>query len=118
MRSPRYLWTGEWESERLQPRETDERAWLGVETSDPVNTWQPPGAEVQSVAAGGPAERAGVLRDDVITVVDGRAVNGCGDVARIVSARSPGDEVDICIDRVGEQIALSARLEARPARTP
>lgn len=118
MRSPRHLWTGGWESQNFRPRETDERAWLGVETSDPVNTWQPPGAEVQSVAAGGPAERAGVRHDDVITAIDGRPVNDCGDVSRIVSARKPGDEVDICIDRVGELIALSARLEARPARTP
>jgi putative serine protease PepD len=103
---------------RLKAGDHIARPWLGVETSDPTDPAAPPGAEVQSVTHGGPAEAAGVEPGDVITEIDGQPVANSSDVSRIINGKKPGDHVDLRIDRGGQDIRLAAALGNRPGRTP
>jgi putative serine protease PepD len=103
---------------RLEQGARIARPWLGVETSDPTDPTAPPGAEVTSVVPGGPADGAGVDQGDVITEVNGQAVNSADDVSRIVNGKRPGDKVDMHVDRQGTELDLQVKLENRPARTP
>jgi S1-C subfamily serine protease len=103
---------------RLQRGDRIARPWLGVETSDPTDPNAPPGAEVTSVIPGGPADGGGVDQGDVITEVDGQAVNSADDVSRIINGKEPGDSVDLRVDRSGQDLGLTVKLQNRPARTP
>jgi putative serine protease PepD len=103
---------------RLERGDKIARAWLGVQTSDPTDPTAPPGAEVTDVTPGGPAEAGGVDQGDVITEVDGQSVNNADDVSRIINGKQPGDSVDLHVDRSGQDITLTVKLQNRPARTP
>jgi putative serine protease PepD len=103
---------------RLKAGDRIARPWLGVETSDPTNPAAPPGAEVQSVTSGGPADAAGVQPGDVITEIDGQQVSDSSDVSRLINGKKPGDHVDLHIDRAGQDLRLGASLGNRPQKTP
>ena len=103
---------------RLERGDTIARPYLGVETSDPTDPNAPSGAEVKTVTPGGPAETAGIDPGDVITEIDGQAVNGSDDVSRIVNTKEPGDDIKIRVDRTGQDVTLDVKLQNRPARTP
>ena len=59
------------------------------------------GALVQSVEAGGPADKGGIEAGDIITKVDGRAVDRSGDLPRIVGNTKPGQRVTLQVYRRG-----------------
>lgn len=49
------------------------------------------GVLVTSVAEDGPAAKAGVKAGDVITAVDGEAINSSGDISRVINRKKEGD---------------------------
>ena len=55
------------------------------------------GVEITSVVAGGPADRAGLTPEAIIVAVDGEAVNGMGDLQRLMSAERIGRPVAITV---------------------
>ena len=75
------------------------------------------GAIVTSVAAGGPAERAGLQRGDVITAIDKQPIVDNNSLRNLVAAKGPGATVAVTAQRNGRdqqfQIAL-AELPDRP----
>ena len=77
------------------------------------------GAIVTSVAAGGPAERAGLQRGDVITAIDKQPIVDNNSLRNLVAAKGPGATVAVTAQRNGRdqqfQIAL-AELPDRPRR--
>jgi serine protease Do len=99
--------------------------YLGVRVGDvagmPANEKQklganPPekGAFVSEVTAGSPAASAGLRAGDVITRVDGRAVETGGDVVDAVSSHAIGDKVAVEIVRDGKHQSLRAALAEMP----
>ncbi len=97
---------------RLKQGETIERAWLGVSTAE-----TPAGARVDSAVAGSPAQRAGLQQGDVITSVDGQAVEEPADIAAAIADAQPGDSVEVEVQRGGATQSLSVELGTRPANT-
>jgi putative serine protease PepD len=85
------------------------RPFLGV-TSAP----HPAGAEIQGVTPGGPADGAGLQAGDVITDVDGAPVSDPDDLSRLVSGLEPGDEVEVQVNRDGEERTFDVELGTRP----
>jgi S1-C subfamily serine protease len=75
------------------------------------------GAIVTSVSAGGPAERAGLKRGDVITAINKQAVNDNNSLRNLVASQAPGSSVEVTALRNGRdqnfQVAL-AELPDRP----
>ena len=69
------------------------------------------GALVTRVAKGGPAERAGLLRGDLVTRLAGHKVESARDFHSIVEASSPGQEIAVEVLRAGRTEKLEARAE-------
>ena len=77
----------------------------------------PAGAYVQNVAAGSPAEKAGIQHGDIITIIDGQHIGEKDTVlAGIISKKKIGDVVTITIWRDGKtQAYKNERKAPRPA---
>jgi S1-C subfamily serine protease len=78
--------------------------WLGVrgEDLDPATgktLGVPGGALVREVMKGSPADRAGIKERDVITTVNGKAVQSMADVVMSVRAHKTGDTVKVTVWR-------------------
>ena len=63
----------------------------------------PSGAVIRSIQKMGPAEQAGLQVDDVITAVDGQAVEGPAAVVSAIERRGVGETVTLQIRRVNDQ---------------
>jgi putative serine protease PepD len=100
---------------QLERGQAVKRSYLGTQTSaDPAN---PDGAQVQSVIPGGPADRAGLQKDDVIKAVDGQAIKDPSDLSGAIAVKKPGDTVTLRIERNGLTQELDVKLGTRP-KTP
>ncbi|APG28529.1 peptidase [Syntrophotalea acetylenivorans] len=104
-----------------QLRETGQvvRGWLGVmvqamteELAASFGLKQAKGALVTEVVSGSPAEKAGVLRGDVILSVNGRVVDELNDLPKQVAALPVGESAQITVFRDGKK----RRLEVMIAR--
>jgi putative serine protease PepD len=102
---------------RLEQGEAIPRPWLGV-TTTPASPTHPDGAQVAAVIGGGPADRAGIRRGDVIKRVGGQAVQDPEDVAKAIANDKPGDKVDVVVERASRTQTLHVTLGKRPARIP
>ncbi|HEY8147865.1 MAG TPA: DegQ family serine endoprotease [Vicinamibacteria bacterium] len=72
------------------------------------------GALVSAVSEGGPAEKAGVKRGDVITAIDGQAVQDSNSLRNSVSRLKPGSTVNLTLLRGGQERQVSVRLAEAP----
>ncbi len=72
------------------------------------------GAMISDVLQDSPAAEAGLLAGDVITSVGETEVMGMGDMAEAIASYSPGDEVELTVERDGEAISLTVTLGAHP----
>jgi serine protease Do len=80
------------------------------EVSQAIGLPRPVGAMVQSVEAGGPAEKGGVLGGDIITRVGGRDIVRTGDLQRILGGTAPGTEARIEVYRLGRYEELKVAV--------
>src|SRR4051812_2450487 len=114
-----------------------DRAWLGVSSLTIDGTLRPlglpvkAGALVQSVQKGSPADKAGVsggdvsaqlgngqpvqIGGDIITKVDGKAVNTSDDLASAVEHKKPGDTVTLHVRRGAKERDVKVELGKRPS---
>jgi len=68
------------------------------------------GAVILHVEAGGPADSAGLEEEDVITAVDGRAVERNHPVDQLLQRYKPGDSVQITYWRDDQEHEVRVRL--------
>jgi serine protease Do len=68
------------------------------------------GVLVQSVAPGGPAERAGLKGGDIIVSVDGRNIKDGDDLVNEITSRHPGSTVRVGYLRDGKQADASVTI--------
>ncbi|MBN8996958.1 MAG: RIP metalloprotease RseP [Rhizobiales bacterium] len=72
---------------------------------------------VESVVAGGAAERAGFQPGDIILTVDGEKIESFTDLQRIVSI-SAGVQLKIVVERAGQPVTLTATPELKEVADP
>jgi S1-C subfamily serine protease len=120
---------------KLENGEDIQRGFLGVEMrgvddaiARDLNLPVKRGALIQRVTPSGPADKAGlragrtetiertVVGGDVIVGVDGEDVKSPDDVARIIEAKRPGDEVEIEFFRRDDRKKVTAKLAKRPKK--
>ncbi len=96
------------------------RAWLGVVIQDltpeiarSLGLEGTRGALVSDVTTNGPADRAGIKREDVIIEVDGQKVEGVEDLISFLRKASPGQKVSVKLLREGREMVLTATLGSR-----
>ena len=74
------------------------------------------GVLVSRVDEESPAAQAGLSVGDIVTAVDGQAIESAHDLRRAISSRDEGDEVSIEVYRDGRAQQLTATLAAREPR--
>ena len=113
-----------------------DRGYLGVSTTtidkslQGLNLPREHGALVQSVTPGSPADKAGIragdisatldgqdiqLGGDIITEVDGKAINSNEDLTEAIAGRKQGDKVKVKIVRGDKEKTVEVTLGDRPA---
>jgi putative serine protease PepD len=73
------------------------------------------GALIQEVAPDSPASRAGLRAGDLVTRIDGQAVETYSELVARIRAHKPGDRVTLTVVRGGQETTISATLTERPA---
>jgi putative serine protease PepD len=102
------------ELSQLETGQTVKHAYLGVSTSDAGAT--APGALVQSVTNGGPADDAGLRGGDIVTALGTTAIKGTNDLVATIAAHRPGDRVTASVRRGGQTIKVSVTLGTQPSQ--
>ncbi|MEM7106276.1 MAG: trypsin-like peptidase domain-containing protein [Bacteroidota bacterium] len=69
------------------------------------------GVHVISLVDDGAAIKAGLLPDDVIIAVNGKDVKSAPELQELVGRLRPGDEVQLDVNRLGEQKSFNVRLK-------
>ena len=98
------------------------RGWLGVivqqitpEIEQSLNLPGSKGALVSDIAPGGPAEKAGIKRGDVITEVNGIEIKEMPDLPKTIASYTPGKSANIKIIREGSSKIVNVTLGELPA---
>ena len=106
---------------QLKEKGSVTRGWLGISmppmTDDLAATFgleEPTGAAVGEVVAGGPADKAGVLPEDVILAADSTKIKDRADLTDYITSRAPGTVVELKILRGGKERVLSVTLGTFP----
>jgi serine protease Do len=100
------------------------RGWLGVtiqevtpELAAALKLDVKEGALVAQTSPGGPADKAGIKRGDVIQTFAGKAIAKPSDLSRAVAGTEVGKNVPVEVLRDGKTVTLSAKIE-KLAATP
>ena len=84
-----------------------------------VPTGQAPAAgaaqAADAVIAGSPADKAGLQAGDIITAVDGTALDATHPLGKVMSRYAPGTTVSLDVLRNGQHTTVSVTLGTRPA---
>ena len=83
-------------------------------SEEPTPGMLPAGVYVSAVSQGSPAQRAGVLADDIIVRVDGKRVTLHTDLTNHIAAKSAGDQVVLTVYRIPglSQLTVQDRIPA------
>lgn len=107
--------------EQLQNKGKVVRGWLGVlvqqitpEIAESLNLSQPEGALVSDVTPGGPADKAGIKRGDVIVAFDGNKIEDMPDLPKTVATNEPGTKSKLTFIRNGKEKSVDLTLGELP----
>lgn len=73
------------------------------------------GLLIAEVAPNSPAAAAGLQQGDIIVEVDGQEITDSANLATLVRGMKPGDQVQLTIDRNGQEQNVTVTLAERPA---
>lgn len=91
-------------------RFTDNSATVAAQNNLPIDT----GVVVLDVTAGGPADDAGLQQGDIITKIGEYELNAQTTFSEALFNYAPGDEIDIEINRGGDEMTVTLTLGERP----
>lgn len=77
-----------------------------------------PGLIVMKINPGGPAERAGMRMADVIVAANGTEVTNLEAFGEYFQSLSAGDQLDLVVERNGQEVDLTVLLTPAPAAAP
>ena len=115
-------WTAKSVMEQLIGTGRVERGWLGVEIADltpeaagELGLSATAGAMVARVVRGGPAERGGLRRGDIVKAVGGKPTPDALAVINATAELRPGASSEVLVLRGGKEIGLTIEAGRRPA---
>jgi hypothetical protein len=86
------------------------KGWMGLTVKSGGG-----GALVSYLAPGGPADRAGIMLDDVIVAIDRRTVGNHADFRDAIAVKAAGQTVTVALVRGGQTINLAVKLGSKPS---
>lgn len=96
------------------------RGWLGVsvqlldpDRAEALGVKDEKGAAVGGVVPGGPADKAGIQRGDVIVRIDQTFIEDPNDLLNDVALRVPGTWAEVEVNRNGKRLLFKARIAKR-----
>jgi len=92
-----------------ESQQDSEQPWLGLRLVEAAD-----GLTISYVIADSPADTAGLQRGDVVTAVDGTAVETPQDFRDALDDKSAGDTATLSISRDGQAQDVAVMLEAQP----
>ncbi|HEX4592252.1 MAG TPA: PDZ domain-containing protein, partial [Gemmataceae bacterium] len=87
--------------------------YFGIQGED-----APGGVKLTEIIQNGPAAKAGLKVDDVITAIDGKPAENYEKMLEVVQARKVGDKVQFTVKRGDKTEEITVTLEARPTTGP
>src|ERR1700710_2383611 len=106
---------------QLKDKGSVSRGWIGVqiqpvtsEIADSLGLKKAEGALVAEPQANGPAAKAGIESGDVITSVNGEAVQDARELARTIGALAPGNAVKLNVLHKGQDKVINLTLGQLP----
>ncbi len=88
------------------------------EVAESIGLGRASGALVQNAEAGGPADKAGIEAGDIITKVDGKAVEKSGDLPRMIGGTKPGTKTTLQVFRRGSTKDITVTVAEFEADKP
>jgi serine protease Do len=107
---------------QLEAKGHVDRSWIGVSIGnlpdDRAKMFYPVdhGALVGGVAPNGPAAKAGLQGGDIITAIDGKAIDGAPGLIREVGKHDVGSIITVSVSRQGQQKDMKLNLDRMPDR--
>ena len=103
--------------------EASASAWVGVYTvplpdvvSEHVGLEDGQGVMVEAVLAGSPAEKAELVRNDIITHADSEVIAGAKSLSKLVASKKAGDKILLNVRRKNESLQVEVQLEPKPEK--
>jgi len=97
------------------------RGWIGVEVQDispelaeSFNLPTTNGTLIAGVQPGGPAERAGIRRGDILMAVESQVVTDSTRMLNLIAALKPGEQATLKILRDDEEALVQIKVGTRP----
>jgi len=97
--------------------------WLGVsaqpvtpEIAEALRLQEPIGAIINGITKGGPADKAGLQRGDVIVELDGKKILDPAELPRMVAFGHIGKTVRLKVIRQGKSLEIAALVETKPEK--
>ena len=88
--------------------------YIGVTVSDVGQQFQnyglPQGAAVQSVVEGGPAEKAGLQANDIITHIGGEEITGYAQLSQYIREAGVGGQLKLTVFRQGQTLEITVTI--------
>lgn len=103
--TPNGGWSMNMNEDGMLFNEDGNRAMLGVVTEGVSK-----GAEIQTVTKETAADKAGLKKGDIITVIGDKKIESSDDVTEAIRSRKPGDKVSITYLRDGKEQKTTAEL--------
>jgi serine protease Do len=107
----------------LKTKGRPDLGWLGVdaqavtpEIAEALGMPEPIGAIIRGVTKGGPADKAGLQRGDVIVELDGKKVLIAAEIPRMIAFGHIGKAVTFKVLRQGKSLEIKAMVAAMPEK--
>jgi putative serine protease PepD len=97
-------------AEQLQKGQKVTHPYLGVQLTDGDNG----GALIADVVPGGPADKAGLQKGDVVTKANGQAIGDATGLINAVQAGKTGDQLQLTVNRNGSVDTVTVTLGDTP----
>jgi serine protease Do len=97
--------------QQLRDKGHIERGWLGVVVGE---SQTPHGVAITSVDRAGPAALSGLRGGDIVTAINGVAIETSRSLVRAVAATPPGNDVRLSVLRNGTAMEITVKVGSRP----